>query len=286
MTIPVLPVGDGPHRLSLGVRPLGDAPLCLFDPHRHAAEVALRRRLLDADREARFGALPGTHDAQRAALALLVDDVARQGALPVLLEDADAVPLDHPDPLDWAGRHLAEDLLLLDAGAEDVPLVAGSLCFPNGWSLRPALGRSIAEIHAPVPGFDEAIGAATLALMRRLRAGRPVWRANWTLRTTDALDLSPGIVLPPAPAAPADAAGVMVRVERQTLSRLPASTGVLFTIHTRSRPLAEVADDRDRARRLLDVLGSMPPAMRDYKGIADLVAPVSGYLRERLTGPV
>jgi hypothetical protein len=285
MTIPVLPVGDGPHRLSLGVRPLGDAPICVIDPDRHAAEVALRRRLLDAGRDARFAALPVTHDAQRAALALLVADVARQGALPILLGEDDAVPLDGPDPLDWAGRHLAEDLLLLDAGAEDVPLVAGSLCFPNGWSLRPALGRSIAEIHAPVPGFAEAIGAATLALMRRLRPGRPVWRANWTLRTTDALDMSPGVVLPPAPARPEDAAGVMVRVERQTLSRLPATTAVLFTIHTRSRPLGEVAADPDRARRLLDTLASMPTAMRDYKGIADLVVPVSRYLRGRLTDP-
>jgi len=285
MTIPVLPVGDGPHRLSLGVRPMGDAPLCVIDPQRHAAEIALRRRLLDADRDAHFAALPGTHDAQRAALALLAGDVARRGALAVILDDDDAVPLDGPDPLDWAGRHLAEDLLLLDVGAEDVPLVAGSLCFPNGWSLRSALGRSIAEIHAPVPGFAEEIGAGTLALMRRLRPGRPVWRANWTLRTTDALDLSPGVALPPAPTRPEDAAGVMVRVERQTLSRLPATAAVLFTIHTRSRPLGEVAADPDRARRLLGALASMPTAMHDYKRIAELVAPVSAYLRGRLTEP-
>ena len=67
VTIPVLPVGDGPHRLSLGVRPLGDAPLC-DRPRPPAGEVALRRRLLDADHGARFAALPGTRDAQRAAL--------------------------------------------------------------------------------------------------------------------------------------------------------------------------------------------------------------------------
>lgn len=280
MTIPVLPVGDGPHRLSVGVRPLGDAPLCVIDPERHAGEVALRRRLLDADPGARFAALPGTHDAQRAARDLLVADVVRQGALPTVLDDGEAVPRDDAAPLDWAGRHLAEDLLLLDAGAPQVPLVAGSLCFPNGWSLRPALGRSIAEIHAPVPGFAEAIGAATLALMHRLRPGRPVWRANWTLRTTGALDMSPGVALPPPPD---DPALVMVRVERQTLSRLAGSEAVLFTVHTRSRPLGEVAADPVRARRLRDTLASMPGAMRDYKGIADLVVPVGRYLEERLT---
>ena len=132
-----------------------------------------------------------------------------------------------------------------------------------------------------MPGFEEAIGAAALALMRRLRPARPVWRANWTLRTTDALDMSPGVALPPPPE---DAGEVMVRVERQTLSRLPGCGAVLFTVHTRSRPLFEVAADPVRARRLLAALEGMPGVMRDYKGIADLVAPVSGYLRGHLTG--
>ena len=132
-----------------------------------------------------------------------------------------------------------------------------------------------------MPGFAGTIGAATLALMHRLRPGRPVWRANWTLRTTVALDMSPGVALPPPPDDPAR----MVRVERQTLSRLPGSEAVLFTVHTRSRPLGEVAADPVRARRLRDTLASMPGAMRDYKGIGGLVVPVGRYLEERLTGP-
>jgi hypothetical protein len=175
---------------------------------------------------------------------------------------------------------VVEDLLLLDAADERVPLVAGSLCFPNGWEIRGALGRPFAELHAPVPGFAQAMGDAALALMRRLRPDRPVWRANWTLRTTDALDMSPGVALPPPPD---DAARIMVRVERQTLSRLADTEAVLFTVHTRSRPLGEVAADPVRARRLRDTLTSMPTAMRDYKGITDLVAPASRLLEERLT---
>ena len=269
----MLPVGDAPAPRSLGVRPLGDAPLVLIDPERHAAQIALRRRLLDDDHDARFAALPGTRTAQGAALALVAADLRRQG---VALEE----PAELPDPLDWAGRQVVEDLLLLDATDERVPLVAGSLCFPNGWEIRSALGRSFAEIHAPVPGFAAALGGAALALMRRLRPDRPVWRANWTLRTTDALDLSPGVVLPPPPE---DAGDVWVRVERQTLSRLPGCGGVLFTVHTRSRPLSEVAADPARARRLRAALEEMPRPMREYKAIGDLAGPVVRYLEARLT---
>ncbi|MGE0029095.1 MAG: DUF3445 domain-containing protein [Thermoleophilia bacterium] len=274
MTLPILPVGDRHAPRSLGVRPLGDAPLAVRDAERLPGELALRRRLLEEDREARFAALPGTRGAQAAALRLLVADARRQGAR-----------LDPPaglaDPLDWAGRHVAEDLLLLDAADPQVPLVAGSLCFPNGWEIRAALGRSIAEIHAPVPGFAAAIGGPTLALMRRLRVERPVWRANWTLRTTDRPDLPPGTPLPPPPD---DPGRVWVRVERQTLSRVPGVPAVLFTVHTRSRTVAEVCADPVRARRLHAALAAMGPEMRAYKAVDALAGPVMGWLAARGTG--
>jgi hypothetical protein len=266
-------VGDRYSPRSLGVRPLGDAPLTIRDPDRLAAELALRRRLLDEDRAARFAALPGTREAQAAALRLLAEDVRRQGA-------ALDAPEGLADPLDWAGRHVAEDLLLLDGVRPEVPLVAGSLCFPNGWEIRGALGRPVLAIHAPVPGFAATIGDPTLRLMRRLRPDRPVWRANWTLRTTDRLDLPPGTPLPPPPADPGD---VWVRVERQTLSRVPGTDAVLFTVHTRSRTLAEVAADPVRARRLHAALAAMGNEMRAYKGIAELAGPVIHHLEARRT---
>jgi hypothetical protein len=267
----VLPVGDRYAPRSLGVRPLGDAPLTVRDPDRLPGELALRRRLLDDDHDARVAALPGTREAQAAVVRLLAADVRRQGAA-----------LDPPgglaDPLDWAGRHVAEDLLLLDAAHPEVPLVAGSLCFPNGWEIRAALGRSIAAIHAPVPGFAATIGGPTLRLMRRLRPERPVWRANWTLRTTDRPDLPPGTPLPPPPA---DPGRIWVRVERQTLSRVPGGDAVLFTVHTRSRTVEEVCADPVRARRLYAALAAMAPPMRAYKGIDALAPPVMTWLEAR-----
>lgn len=173
---------------------------------------------------------------------------------------------------------MAEDLLLLDAARPDVPLVAGSLCFPNGWEIGAALGRPVLAIHAPVPGFGATIGGPTLALMRRLRGGRAVWRANWTLRTTDRPDLPPGT---PLPSPPADAGDVWVRVERQTLSRIPGAEAVLFTVHTRSRTVAEVCADPVRARRLAGALATMGPEMRTYKGIEGLAGPVLAWLDRR-----
>ena len=301
VVIPALPLDSGPFRITLGVRALGAEPIALVDEARHAHEVRLRERLLAEDHAYRYRGGPGTEAAGWEVLALLLRDVARHhpGAAS-LEEDCDrwtwrARLLGGPattfrlgdrgslprEPLDWAGRQVVEDLVVLSGdAAAGFPVIAGQLCFPNDWALPDKVGLPVVDVHGPVPGFAREAGAATLRLLERLRPGRPVVRANWALRATDALDLSPRAGPVPVDGVDAGNAGetLSVRVERQTLSRLPATAAILFTIHTRSRPLAEVAGDPERARRLLGAVRSMPDAMARYKGIAQVRAALETYL--------
>jgi dimethylamine monooxygenase subunit A len=285
------------------VRALGGAPIALVDETRYASEVSLRERLLAEDGGDRYRGGPATEPAQWEVLALLLRDLARHhpGAMS-LREDGDRWNWENRalgaratfrpgdrgslprEPLDWAGRQVAEDLILLSGdAAAGFPLIAGQLCFPNDWSLPDKLGRPVVGAHEPVPGFAREAGEATLRLLGRLRPGRPVWRANWAVRATDALDLSPAAGPVATGHVDAGNAGetLFVRVERQTLSRLPATGAILFTIHTRCRPLAVVADDPERARRLLGAVRSMPPEMARYKGIAPLEDALTAYLEPR-----
>ena len=275
-----------------------------MDEARHAHEVRLRERLLAEDHDDRYRGGPGTVPAQWEVVALLLRDLARShpafmsldergdrwiwetrllgGRAAFRLGDPESLPR---EPLDWVGRQVVEDLILLsgDAGA-GFPVIAGQLCFPNDWSLPDKLGRPLLEVHAPVPGFARQAGEATLRLLERLRPGRPVWRANWAIRATDALDLSPRAGPVPVDHVDAGNAGetLFVRVERQTLSRLPETGAILFTVHTRSRPLAVVAGEPERARRLLDAIRSMPPEMARYKGIAPVRGALAEYLESRV----
>ena len=161
MVIPLLPIEPGPFRITLGVRALGDAPIALVDESRHAHEVGLRERLLAEDHEYRYRGGPGTVPAQWEVVALLLRDLARHyPEFMSLSEDGegwtwetrllgrratfrlgDPGSLPH-EPLDWVGRQVVEDLILLsgDAGA-GFPVIAGQLCFPNDWSLPDKLGR-------------------------------------------------------------------------------------------------------------------------------------------------
>jgi hypothetical protein len=299
--IPALPVDSGPFRIRLGVRALGDEPIALVDEARHADQVRLRERLLDEDHAYRYRGGPQAEAAGWEVLALLLRDLARHhpGAV-ALEEDGDrwtwrAPLLGRPpatfrpgdrgslprEPLDWAGRQVVEDLIVLSGDATaGFPVIAGQLCFPNDWALPDKMGLPVVDVHEPVPGFARQAGAATLRLLARLRPGRPVVRANWALRATGALDLSPRAGPVPVDGVDAGNAGeaLWMRVERQTLSRLPATGAILFTIHTRSRPLAEVAGDPERAARLLGAVRSMPDAMARYKGVAPVRAALEAYL--------
>ena len=148
-------------------------------------------------------------------------------------------------------------------------LVAGVLCFPSHWRLADKLGRPLEVIHEPVPGFADGLAATVDRFFATLQVARPVWRVNWSLVDT------PQLFLPPEhraerKASPPSAAGeqLWLRVERQTLRRLPRSGDVLFGIRTHLAPLAAVIDGPAAARALAARVREMPPAMAAYKGIA------------------
>lgn len=183
-------------------------------------------------------------------------------------------------PLDWLGRQVQEDLMLLDS--EGV-CVAGHVCFASGWALGDKIGKNFLGVHAEVPGFGERVGKPADALVRRLKAGRPVERLNWTIHATDRLSLAPKLAhewtAARSSVTPENAgARCVLRLERQTLSRLPRTGGVLFTIHTYVHPMADVALDSARAQRLARVLRDMPAATRDYKGLTSYIDALIAYL--------
>jgi hypothetical protein len=185
--------------------------------------------------------------------------------------------------LDWTGRQVQEDLLLLDASTAGYPLMAGQLCFANRWSLEEKMGSSFLDIHGPVPGFGEQIGRLSQLLMERLKPSRPVWRYNWSLTVSGELDLSTRVY----DAVQARMAGVTAancgetcffRTERQTLARLPQTGAVLFTVHTYRTLLGNLARDAAWAQRFLEVLDQASPALLAYKGVTPVEGPLRDYL--------
>lgn len=291
----------------MGVNPLPDGQGRVEVGTAYEAEISLKRKRLAEHPDYYYRALPGTEDAQWEVLGLLLHDLHRldddrfflqksgncwhwQNGL--LNEETELV-FGKPETLplaalDWVGRQVQEDLLLL-AGTPPV-LVAGQLCFANDWSLEEKIGLPFAAIHAPVGDSVAPMLRAAGTFVERLPAHRPVWRLNWSFKHSDELDQTtrhaPRLKAELAALAPTltpDTVGerLFVRVERQTLTRLPQSGAVLFTVRTHQNRLAAEAANPDRAARMLAVLRGTPPGLLDYKSITPFLAPLLRFLEEK-----
>ena len=250
-TLGVMPWMDPMLRRLPGLQPVGDSGW-LWRDEAFAEQMALRDDLIATRRDEVHAALPGSEAAAREVLDLVISDVlSRPGytreAEMIRRPDGVAVALDSDGPLVIAGRLVQEDLLVLAPGTQGHVLVAALTAFPASWTLSEKIGRPLAAIHDPVTRYDDALAQRVQRVFDHLRSDAPVWRANVLRYNTPRLfhPRTEGHRRSFEPAAP-----VWVRVERQTLRRLPATQAIVFTIHTWIVPETSLSEEEQR--RLLE----------------------------------
>lgn len=267
---------------TIGLRPLDLARWIEVDEDRDAY-LAEKRRLYAAMPERVLVAEEGTHAAQQEVLGLIVEHMQRH--FPELDMNAatgaggsSAVPT---PPLKAASLLVQEDLVLMRRSEEGWRLVAASLCFPSAWSLQEKFGRPLQDIHTPVPDFGRGTRTAEIItrIFDKLLVEQPVERMNWSLQA------GPALYMPLSNAARIDraeqkpsrfpeidvAANAFVRVERQTLRKLPVSGDVLFTIRIHLDPIRMLENHPQRstlAASFAAQLSALDTAQVDYKGLA------------------
>ena len=307
--IPYFPLRAEAYRMALGTQALVPDRIIEIAADNYADEMAEKRALLADDPRYYFRAQAGTEAAQWEALTLLLPTIARHyphhAALDITDESwtwhnrlsgdstrfvpGEAATLPHA-PLDWLGRQVQEDLLILDGNDPAIPLVAGQLCFANGWCLNEKMGQSFLDIHMPVALFGDSIGPSAQALMERLKPARPVWRINWSITLSPRLNLA-SCVMPDvrvlAGEVTPDNAGerCYFRIERQVLLRLPQTNSALFAIHSYTEPIAAVSQNPDYRRTLAVTLRTAPTPVLAYKGILGFVVPLLAWLENDSTTP-
>jgi hypothetical protein len=268
---------DGSSRLfAIGAKPL-DLSGWIEADARLAADLAEKERLAETRWEEVFSAQPGTTAAQAEVLTLLVEHLParypqmyrRDGE--TMLVGGRAVALDDKPALWTAARLVQEDLVIMRRGEGGWRLAAASLSFPSSWRLGEKFGRPMDEVHAPVPGFGAGTRNAELIarMFDNLRPETPMIRWNWSVYGDAELfhpHNSPARRFGPS----ARAENVFLRVERQTLRRLPQSRDILFTIRVIVDPLEQLERHSNApriARALIDQLLSFNAEQLDYKGL-------------------
>ena len=249
------------------------------DVDRRAAQIRLANHLLDSKRAEVFATTDADLNAAREVLVMVIDNLKHHhpGHPPQ--------PLDHIHPLEAAARILPEDLLLLtprnrDNSDETLPewvLVAAALRFPAHWRLADKMGRALAAIHEPVPHYTEILERPMDRFFSNMQTGPISHRWNWSVVT------SPELFTPDRAFSNPLAVGdgiqrLFVRMESQTLRKLPESGQILFTIRTYIEPVLKWAHIPGALADLVTMLAGMSPKTRAYKGVTRYEDALRHYL--------
>ena len=285
-----LPFEPGPYRPAMGLVAVPPEAMLEIDA-RYREELALKRALLAERREAVFAALP-VSDAVRPLVAqyvadgligahpawFTVDGDRFANALSGAMARLDALP---DDPLAWAGVQVQEDLCVMQRIEGCYRLTAASLSFPSRWRLAEKLGKPLAAIHQPVPGYAERLERPVERFFAHLKPDRVVCRFNWTVHDDPALHQPD----PSYSDAPVKGELLYLRVERQTLSLVPETEAILFTIKVQVTPLAAVVAVPGAALRLAEAMRGLPEETLAYRGMDGFCAALLDYLHEKAAAP-
>lgn len=251
---------DRAHRWGMGLR-RGDSVAAFFAPGSTAPRVLEERRRHLREAPLLYAlALPQATELIDATLGLAE-------SWGVSFADFVEPPSSPVERLIALGGRVEPDVVLLrgdDQGTHRV--VAGVVCFPSSWGLADKLGRTMFDVHGPVPGLNEPLARPIETFLTKLEAGVPWLRDNWGLCRDGRLNHHPSI-----PRRPLDetvtADEVYVRVERQLLVRPSEADGILFGIRVEPIPLTSLFADRAAVAGLARALGTMSDEAAHYKGL-------------------
>ncbi|KAE8136769.1 hypothetical protein BDV38DRAFT_283707 [Aspergillus pseudotamarii] len=198
----------------------------------------------------------------------LVDNLATGSSYPFT-----TAGLTPADMLRYLSANVEEDFYFMCPDPDGQFRLRGYIaCFPGGFLSPARVGESVREIHQPVPGYDKKLGASVDRYFSRMEPGQFIGRMNWSLQVdgadlfrTDGNNFYPETdqlvtdekYNPPL-------TECYLRVEHQTLTALPKSRAIIFTVRSYMTRLDEVRA-KGEGNALADAIESMPQGLGEYK---------------------
>lgn len=290
---PVYTPFRGNHKpFTIAISPLD--PDCWIEPDEEIGfYLSEKQRLGEEVFDTIYRAEPETDTAQREVLEELSgwltakrpDVWRREGDLVHVAGHTVDLADESLPPLVRAGLLVQDDLVLMRRGENGWRIAAAHLAFPSSWSLEDKFGRPMEEVHASVPDFRG--GTRNAAIINRMfdnfKPGMPVKRYNWTINWSYQLHLPATKTYAPN----VEARGVrpgdsFIRIERQSLARMPVSGDLLFTIRIYVDPIKAMAENPElapAALSLADQLEGLTLDQANYKGLTEKRPEMVAHLR-------
>ncbi|KAF1833537.1 hypothetical protein BDW02DRAFT_589634 [Decorospora gaudefroyi] len=170
---------------------------------------------------------------------------------------------------------------------------AGVICSALGWSVGSKIGLDLQDIHKPIPDYKEKMQFSMDRYFAKKPTDKPIQRGSWGLEIDQPLYMPPGDPHEAHRAHQApdlDLSRCHLRVDWQTLRRLPLSGAVVFNFKALFTPVAEFRDEPYVPALVLKVLSEGKQSLMEYKGtwhVEHVVKPaLEAFHREQVVSGV
>jgi dimethylamine monooxygenase subunit A len=270
--IKYFPFSGEPYKPQMGLKAL-DPSQWIERCENLLPQLRLKKEILASQRAVAFHSSPGSEEACLELEELLREHLCRHDPAVYRqngnifsvagFQDFSCPP--SSDPLGQLAQYVQEDFCLLSPSAP-VRFEAGAVCFLSRWKVSEKAGKQNEAVHSPVPDFS-LIARQSTHFLESLQPGRLMARFNWTVQDGNELFL-PEIAPQKMPYTPENVLeNSWLRVERQTLRRLPKTRFVVFTIRTFHYAMTEVARDPLRRAVASSTISGLSREMASYKGM-------------------
>ncbi|KAL9085441.1 MAG: hypothetical protein Q9165_007591 [Trypethelium subeluteriae] len=173
-------------------------------------------------------------------------------------------------PFEVLLNNVAEDfaIMLRDPTDGIYHFRAGLICSSLGWNVGTKIGLKLHEIHEPIPDYKEKMKPSMDRYFSKKPTDKGIQRGSWGLEIDAPLYMPPGDpheALRSTQDPKHDVSCIQLRVDWQTLRRLPLSGAVVFNFTALFTPLTEFRDEPYVPSLLIKVLKEGKRNLMEYK---------------------
>ena len=282
------PYQNGKGGVRIGLKPINTKNWLEIDDN-FKNENNLKKNLLSSKRHKVFQANNNSLSAQKELLKMVTEHLKKYHSEKYSFKDqnifikttGESINLldSNTPPIETASLLVQEDLILMIPKENKFYLEAAVITSPSHWSLLEKFSKNLIDLHEGVPGYEEKIGSRVEEIFNKLPSDRILERLNWSIYDSPEL-FQPVGSKPEVTMKRKDIRDLYLRVERQTIRKLPDQGSIVFTVRVHVDPLLSISKEHDLLDDLNLAIASLPQEMKEYKAIDQIEREVINWIQE------
>ena len=282
------PYQNGKGGVRIGLKPINTKNWLEIDDN-FKNENNLKKNLLSSRRHEVFQANDNSHSAQKELLKMVTEHLKKYHSEKYSFKDqnifikatGESINLldSNTPPIETASLLVQEDLILMMPKENKFYLEAAVLTSPSHWSLVEKFSKNLIDLHEGVPGYEEKIGSRVDEIFNKLPSDRILERLNWSIYDSPEL-FQPVGSKPEVTMKRKDIRDLHLRVERQTIRKLPDQGSIVFTVRVHVDPLLSISKEQDLLDDLNLAIANLPQEMKEYKAMDQIEKEVTDWIQK------